>query len=379
MIPLRIAYVRSSLHKGSGMLNHIVEIAQRVKQAKNEVAIISREAEVQPRGIPVYTLTFTGDNMHFFRNLIFPAKSLKVLDKFDIVHTQYHPDIFVGNVAAQVLKKPHIFTYHGFAPIAAWNNVRQRLKMIDHRIGTFAALRSKVDKIITVSHFLKKELVEKYFVDEKKVKVIYNGVDTTRFNPQIKGNGLREFFRIGNHPVVLYVGRLAPYKGVQFLIQAIPKVLKEVPKTKFLIGGAKRYDVPDLGKLVKNLKIRHAVIFTKYVPDEDVPKLYACCDVFCYPSLWEGFGLTPAEAQACGKPVVAFNTCAIPEVVKNQRTGLLVETGNVEALATALVNLLQDENKRHKMGIDARRRVLKLFSWDEAAEKTLQIYNEMIE
>lgn len=375
---MRIAYVRSSLHKGSGMLNHIVEIALRVKQAKNEVAIITREAEVQPRGIPVYTLTFAGDNVPFFRNWVFPAKSLKVLDKFDIVHTQYHPDVFVGNLAAQLLKKPHIFTYHGFAPIKAWNNVRQRLKMIDHRIGTFAALRCKVDTIITVSHFLKKELVEKYFVDEKKIKVIYNGVDTVRFNPQIKGNGLREFFRIGNCPVVLYLGRLAPYKGVQFLIQAIPKVLKEAPRTKFLIGGAKRYDVPDLGKLVKNLRIRHAVIFTKYVPDEDVPKLYACCDVFCYPSLWEGFGLTPAEAQACGKPVVAFNTCAIPEVVKNQRTGLLVETGNVEALAAALVNLLQDENKRRNMGIHARRRVLNLFSWDEAAEKTLQIYNEMI-
>ena len=375
---LHVAYVRSSLLKGSGMLYHILEIAKRIKQAQNEVAIISREAEVKLQDFPVYKIKFAGDKMPFFRNLVFPANSLRILEKFDLVHTQYHPDIFVGNAAAEMLKKPHVFTYHGFAPVRAWNSGRQRLKMIDHRLGTFFALRAKVSKIITVSQFLKRELVQKYLVDKNLIRVIYNGVDTERFSPDMKGFSIRRLYNIENRPVVLYLGRLAPYKGVHFLIQAIPDVLKELPETKFLISGAMRYDAADLGQLIKRLKVGHAITFTRYVPDEDVPKLYACCDIFCYPSLWEGFGLTPAEAQACGKPVVAFNTCALPEVVENNKTGLLVEPRNVEALAEALVSLLSDDNRRWRMGLEARKMVLDMFSWDKAAEETLQIYREAI-
>jgi len=272
----------------------MMEIAKRVKRAGNDVVIISRETEIKSRDIPICELRFTGDSIPFLRNLIFPFKTLHVLNGFDLIHTQYHPSIFVGNAAAKFLKKPHVFTYHGFAPIRAWRNYKQRLKMMDHRLGAFFALHSKVHKIITVSYFLKEELMKKYFVEGDKIRVIYNGVDTKRFNPNVRGESIRELYRIKNCPTVLYLGRLAPYKGVQFLIEAIPKVLKELPDAKFLIGGAMRYDIADLGQVIKKLRIKDSVVFTGYVPNVDVPKLYACCDVFCYPSLWEGFGLTPA-------------------------------------------------------------------------------------
>jgi glycosyltransferase involved in cell wall biosynthesis len=158
-VNLRIAYIRSSLHTGSGLVNHIVEIAKRIKRAGNEVAIICRETEIKSKNPLIYELKFGGDGIPFLRNFIFPFRSLEVLEKFDLIHTQYHPDILVGNTATKFLKKPHVFTYHGFAPVRAWRIYNQRLKMIDHRIGTFLALHSKVHKIITVSHFLKEELV----------------------------------------------------------------------------------------------------------------------------------------------------------------------------------------------------------------------------
>ena len=357
----------------------MMEIAKRIRRAGNEVTVICREAEIRPPSrIRIYEINFRGERVPFFRNIVFPFKSLKVLEEFDLIHTQYHPCIFAGNIAANIFEKPHVFTYHGFAPIRPWRNYRQKLKMVDHRIGTFFALRFKVDRIITVSNFLKKELVTKYFVEEDKIRVIYNGVDTKRFNPRISGTNIRKAYNLKDSPVVLYLGRLAPYKGVQFLIEAIPIVLKELPTTKFLIGGAVRYDSPDLWHRVKKLKIKKSVIFAGYVSDKAVPHFYACCDVFCYPSLWEGFGLTPAEAQSCGKPVVAFNTCAIPEVIENNLTGLLVEPKNVGALADALISLLNDENRRVRMGLEARKKVLQRFSWDKAAEQTLQVYHEVL-
>lgn len=355
-----------------------MEIAKRIKHAGNEVAVICREAEIKSKDVPVYEVKFKGDSVPFVRNLTFPFKSLGLLEKFDLIHSQYYPGILVGNVAAAFLDKPHVFTYHGFAPVRMWQNYKQSLKMIDHRMGAFLSLSLRVHRIITVSSFLKNELEKKYFVKNDKIRVIYNGVDTERFNPNVNGNSMRKLYKLEKHPIVLYVGRLAPYKGIQFLIRAIPEVLSELPETKFVIGGAMRYDVPDLHKLIKKLRIKNSILFTGYVHDRELPRLYACCDAFCYPSLWEGFGLTPAEAQACGKPVVAFNACAIPEVVKNKVTGLLVEPRNVGALAQALLSLLQNDELRFHMGSEGRKRVLTLFSWDKAADRTLDVYREVL-
>lgn len=380
MKSLRIAYIRSSLHYGSGMVNHILEIAKRVKAAGNTVALLSHTTHISRRDIPFWTIRFSGNRLPFFRNFIFPFISLQYLQSFDLVHTQYHPGIFTGNAASKFLEKPHVFTYHGFAPVKVWQSSRQRLKMVDHRIGTFMALRSNIDKIITVSQYLKEELISKYFMQQKDIQVIYNGVNTERFHTHRNGQRIKNQYQIGDRdPVVLYLGRLAPYKGVQFLIEAAPKILIEFPRTKFIVSGSTRYDTLNLLKLVYELDVRKSIIFTGYIQDEDVPDLYAACDVFCYPSLWEGFGLPPVEAQACGKPVVAFNTCALPEVIKNKQTGLLVQPENSQALANAIISMLHDDERRHKMGMEGRKRVRRLFSWDDAAEKTLKIYREVME
>ena len=125
--------------------------------------------------------------------------------------------------------------------------------------------------------------------------------------------------------------------------------------------------------------MRKSIIFTGYISNEEVPLLYSLCDVFCYPSMWEGFGLTPAEAQSSGKPVVAFNHCAIPEIVKNNETGILVNPGDHHKMADAIIQLLKDTDLRYSMGKEGRKRVEKLFTWDSCAEKTLELYKLLAE
>jgi len=368
--------VRSTLHVGSGQVTHISALARGLEKAGHRVVVFSREAETTVDGVTVRELKFAGDRVPFFRNLVFPFKCLTHLREFDVVHTQYHPGIFVGN-ASKRLGRRHVFTYHGFAPVGIWRNPRQRVKMVDHRVGTFFGLRLGVDKIIAVSNYLKKELVNNYRIDAEKVKVVYNCIDVERFSPQVDGQGIRKKYGLGDAPVVLYLGRLAPYKGVHYLIRAAPHVLKEKPETKFLIAGSGRYDMLNLTKIAERLGVRDSIIFTGYVPDELVPNFYASCDIFCYPSLWEGFGLPVAEAGATCKPVVALRRCAIPEVVEDGATGLLVEP-EPEEVAEALLTLLDDENLRREMGKRARDRVKRLFSWREMTGRTVKVYGEVL-
>ena len=356
---------------------HISELARGLQSIGHKVVVFSREVEIGDIGIPVQELSFSGDHVRFIRNFVFPFRCLSSFEKFDVVHSQYHPAIFAGNLAKKTLGKPHVFTYHGFAPVGIWRNIGQRIKMVDHRIGTFFSLRLGVDRIITVSRFLKEELVDSYKFDGDMIRVIYNCINTERFNPNIEGDGIRRRYGLENVPVVLYLGRLAPYKGVHHLIRAIPLILRERPDVKFLIAGSRRYDMLNLPGMAESLGIKDSVIFTGFIADKLVPKFYACCDIFCYPSLWEGFGLPVAEAGATGKPVVAFRTSAIPEVVENGKTGLLVEQDHTK-LADAIINLLEDEKMRRGMGREARVRISGLFSRRKMVEKTLEVYKEVL-
>ncbi len=375
---MRIAIIRSTLNKGSGQVVHIRELAQRFLKMGHQVTIFSREIKEQIEGVEVKKIDFLFDNIPFSRHFGFATKCGSKIQEYDVVHTQYHPGIFVGNFVRFMKDLPHIFTYHGFAPIRIWNNPKQKIKMIDHKFGTYFALRLGVDRIITVSNYLKKELIKSYRTPEKKIHAIYNGVDTKRFNPKVDGGIIRDRYEIGSAPLVLYVGRLAPYKGIHFLIKAIPHILKEVPNAKFLIAGSDRFEAIKISELIPNVRIRNKLIFTGYVPDEDIPRIYAACDVFCYPSLWEGFGLTPAEAQACGRPAVAFDHCAIPEVIENKGTGILVKPGKYRELASAISFLLNNEKERGQMGRKGIERVRRLFSWDSAAKNSIIVYEKAI-
>ena len=372
---MRIAMVRSTLHKGSGQTVHIRELTKRLHDRGLELEVFTREplSEISPTSTT--KVEFRGSNFRFIRHFGFMAKCGTLINGYDLVHTHYHPEIFTGNFVRVLRKIPHVFTFHGYAPIRGWRNPIQELKMLDHTIGTIVGLHSGVDRVIAISQYVRKQITDFYRLEKSRVTLIYNGVDAEKFHP-----GADDSFRIKHgmtdEPIVLYLGRMDPYKGVHILLKAAPLVLETVPDAKLVIAGGTRFDQINAGRFFSR-KMRNALIFTGQVPETETPALYTACDVFCYPSMWEGFGLTPAEAQASAKPVVAFNHCAIPEVVKNEETGILVRPGDHHELAKGVIQLLKDPDLRHRMGMKGRSRVEKLFSWDIAAEKTLELYKEL--
>jgi len=375
---MNIAIIRTTLNRGSGQVVHIREVASKLKSKGHYARIFCRQLLDDIQDLPVTIIEDPLGGVPFMRHFTFALSTTEVIEDFDLIHTQYHPCIFAGNTAHLLKKKPHVFTYHGFAPVNVWSSSRQMVKMIDHRIGTFFALRYGVDFVLTVSEYLKRELVEKYLFPSERILVCYNGVDFERFNLHVKGEVIRERYGLKDNPVVLFFGRLVPYKGVQYILQAAPQILKEVPDAFFIVAGASRHDTLKISQLLDRKNIRERFIFTGYVLNEEVPQLYAACNVFCFPSLWEGFGIPPAEAQATGKPVVAFNNCAVPEVVEDKVTGILVPPKNWKALAESVVHLLQNVNLAEEMGRKGNERIQRMFTWDKVAEVVETAYSKAI-
>ena len=197
----------------------------------------------------------------------------------------------------------------------------------------------KADSAISISKFSQKSLLKEVGL---KSEVVSNVIDNKRFHFGLNGSLVREELALGDNPVILFVGSIRPPKCIHLLIESFNIVKRNIPNAKLVIIG-----VITFGKYYEKLKKMsdNSVIFAGYVSDDELPSYYAACDVYATASLWEGFNLPLAEAQACGKPVVAFDIGPHKEVVDEGKTGLLVRPKDSEALADAIVKLLQDMGK----------------------------------
>ncbi len=176
---------------------------------------------------------------------------------------------------------------------------------------------------------------------------------------------------------MLFVGRLIPRKGLNYLIEAAKTIVKEKPETAFVIVG--KGPLRDhLAAVLERLKLSRNFSFLGDVDDDALRSLYSCADVFALPSIQEGQGIALLEAEASGTPVVAFNVSGVKEAVSDGQSGLLVEPGNSEMLGEAILKLLSNEQLRERMGIAGRNFVVENFTWDICARKMLAVYHEAV-
>ncbi|MGC8875371.1 MAG: glycosyltransferase family 4 protein, partial [Chloroflexia bacterium] len=205
--------------------------------------------------------------------------------------------------------------------------------------------------------------------------VIYNGFDAELFQPQEPDSALRARFAPHGEGIVLYAGRLIPWKGVQYAIAAMEKV----PDAVLLIAGDGHYREA-LEAQVRAARLESRVHFLGHVPHEELPRWLAVSDLLVAPSFAsETFGIALVEAQACGVPVVASRFGGFPEVVQDGKTGLLVPPQDPDALARALGELLSDPVRRREMGQAGRRWVHERFHWSRVAERVLEAYRRALE
>ena len=290
---------------------------------------------------------------------------------------------FLNVLKKRKINKPFIQTVHGVLAdeyIQSSKSVSPspKLKLSNFFMRHLGRIEGdaarKATLIVTVSRYSAQKIVELYGVDEKKIRIVPNGVDLQRFKPTEDCEKVKDLIGGNSEHVILFVGNLIPRKGLHFLIEAAKYVVKESGDTKFVVVG----DGPLRNHLISYTKeqgVSGNFVFLGDVPEDVLPRLYNCADVFASPSIQEGLGITLLEAQATAKPVVAFNVTAITEVVKDKETGLLVKPDSYE-LANAISSLLSDKQLRERMGHAGREYVYKNFSWNICAQKMSQIYSE---
>lgn len=236
----------------------------------------------------------------------------------------------------------------------------------------------RADIILTVSEFSRREIVKYLSIPEKKIKVVPNGVDLELYRDNYSDDEIGSARAKYQVPAqyVLYLGTLEPRKNIERLIEAYAKLkMKADDCPSLVLAGKKGWMYDGIFDKVKKLKLENAVVFTGYVEENDVPCLLAGAKFFLFPSIYEGFGMPPLEAMACGTPVIASNTSSLPEVVGD--AGILVNPESVDEITQAMNLLLTDENKCCKLIEKGKERV-KQFTWKRSAESLIQIYRDMM-
>jgi phosphatidylinositol alpha-1,6-mannosyltransferase len=216
-------------------------------------------------------------------------------------------------------------------------------------------------------------------VDAARIRVTHYGTDPSRFQPR-DATALRERLGLGSRPVLLTIARLVARKGIDTVLDALPRVLAAHPDAVYVIAG----DGPEaesLKALSRRLGVERAVHFAGVVTDEELSLWYSLSDVFVMPSRSdppdvEGFGIVFLEAAACERPVVAARAGGIPDAVAHGVTGVLVPPGDAAALGAELAALLADPARRAELGRRGRERVLADFTWDRVVDRTLAAIDE---
>ena len=288
-----------------------------------------------------------------------------------LLHAHYGPNGLRALPIARNLKIPLIVTFHGSDATITDLRYQKTYLGFRHYVANKGRLRKSSALFLAVSKFIHRKLLEQGFPEER-VLVHYTGVDTKKFQPTSTEGG----------PLILFVGRLEPSKGAEFLIRAAAEVQRQLPAAEIVLIGEGSLRA-HLEKLAKQL-LRH-YRFLGVRTSAEVREWMNRASVVCVPSITmrsgeeEGFGMVCAEAHAVAKPVVAFDSGGISEVVSHARTGFLAAEGDWRSLAEYLFLLLQNAKLRERFGLSGREWVVRQFDLEHRTRALEGIYARVLD
>lgn len=349
--------------QNSYMLNYFAvrRLSQKRDYVKNLMQLGCRPNECRWFDSKVYKLLY---------NFIPIPYSLFFGNKADITHfMNYHvPPGVKGKVVTMVYDT----VYKAFPETM---NARTRFML------NLSMKRSckRADIIVTISRFSKSEIIKYLGVSPDKIVVMPCGVDFELFRPGYDEEDIRaaknKYGLKGGY--LLYLGTLEPRKNIDRLVDAYALVRQRIDNPpKLVIAGRKGWQYDSVFKKVRELGLADDVIFTGYVDAPDSPLLMNGAIAFVFPSIYEGFGLPPLEAMACGTPVIASNAASLPEVVGD--AALMVDPFSTESIADTIERIILDEDLRSELSRKGLERALH-YSWDNSVRIIADAYDRLIE
>ena len=340
---------RSLADKGVKVDFYMPKTKSRAGSDKENLRIIEvGETEIYPYDRPgtKELAGFFFEAVHKYNNLIVA----KVKGKYSLIHAHDWLTMKAGIALKEKLGVPLVVTVHSTEyDRSGWLNPNQWFIDIE-REGM-----EKADKIIAVSHFTKRIIVEKYGINPDKISVVHNAVYPI-------GEGKKQ-------DIVLFLGRLTIQKGPEFFLRAAKKVSDYEPNCRFVVAGTGDM-LPRLITQAINTGMSDKVIFTGLLTEDEVRHIYQISSVYVMPSVSEPFGITALEAASAGTPTIVSKTAAFRNVMR-------VDFWDTDEMANKIISLMRYD-PLHKTMAEHAKREISLFTWDRVAEKTMEVYRSVL-
>lgn len=319
-------------------------------------------------GIPVIALKAKS---YFHPGVILKVESLLRKEKFDVIHSHYSKDLWTLVPALNIskIKTPLVLT-------------KQMGSFIVKKDFLHKKLYDRVNKATAISTVIKNNLINTCPLDESKVTIIYNAVDTTKFDPQkVDRNKIRNEFNINDNEIVIGMSaRFTGGKGHEELLKAAVELKEEFNNLKFLLVGEPSRGENTYGKkirdMVDELKLNDDVIFTGF--RTDMPEIYSAMDIFAFPSHSEAFGIALTEAMAMERACVASNSEGILDIIEDGKNGLFFENKNYVSLKEKLEHLITSISEREQLGKEARKTVIEKFELQKITDDFVKLYKDLL-
>lgn len=365
---MKVLHVNTHINVG-GIGQYIVTLTKALKDRGIDCVVASSggdlESELQRQGVAHRYLDISTKSELSPKVLraVFVLSKIIREEKVDIIHAHTRVSQVVSFFASRRTGIPYVSTCHGYF----------KARIFRRFFDTWGR------KVVAISDAVKKHLEKDFGVSEKRIELIYNGIDVNKFSVSYNAENMkraRRSLRLREGPVVGTMGRLSSVKGQRFLIEAMKYV---IPKRKdaqcLIIGGGEEENA--LKSLARDLGVEGSINFagSNY---SDIPLYLSCMDIFVLPSVEEGLGLALLEAMGAGKPCIGSNVGGISEIIQHETTGLLIPIGDVQAIGDAILRLLDDKILSEKMGSSGRSFVKEKFSLLLMAEKIAGLYKEEI-
>lgn len=295
-------------------------------------------------------------------------------EKFDVIHAHDWLVAYTAKTLKNSYDLPLVSTIHA---TEAGRNGGIHDEVQRYINDTEWMLTYESSEVIVNSKFMKNDLQRLFGLPYEKINVVANGINSTTYSGVEKDYDFRRQYAADNEKIILFMGRLVYEKGVQHLISAMPKILKNYHDAKLVIAG-KGGMLDELKAQVEAMGLGQKVYFTGYLNAKQVSKMYKCADISVFPSTYEPFGIVALEAMLAGVPTVVSDVGGLNEIVEHGVDGMKSYAGNPNSLADSILELLFNPQLCESISKKAKTKVKNEYSWTKIAQDTHFIYQKAI-